>query len=366
MAEQFSPLVTFEISPVFVTAGHPGPAQEWPVFNHRITEVPPAGGREDAVIKLGELVMILDLHRQGLSVSAIARQVGVDRKTVRNYLAKGLEPSTYKKRAPAPGVVDRFEPYLRGAPGDLSRPDNSTRRLFREIKERGYSSGYSVVRDRVREIRPARSAAYEVRFETPPGEQAQVDFARFEVEFVDEPRVRRIVWLFSMVLGYSRLMWARFVLHQDLQSACAAISRFEAFGGAPRELLYDRMKTAVIGEGRRRTRHLQPRPRRLARHYGFQPRACRPIGAKTKGKVERPFRYIREDFFHSRRRFHNLDDLNEQLRHWLDAVANPRVHATTNRVVNEAFAEERTSLAPLRPRPAGRCCGSSGVRRTTA
>ena len=66
---------------------------------HRITEGPSAGGREDAVIKLGELVMILDLHRQGLSVSAIARQVGVDRKTVRNYLAKGLEPSTYKKRA---------------------------------------------------------------------------------------------------------------------------------------------------------------------------------------------------------------------------------------------------------------------------
>ena len=65
------------------------------------------------MIKLGELVMILDLHRQGLSVSAIARQVGVDRKTVRTYIAKGLEPPTYKKRAPARGVVDRFEPYLR-------------------------------------------------------------------------------------------------------------------------------------------------------------------------------------------------------------------------------------------------------------
>ena len=64
------------------------------------------------MIKLGELVMILDLHRQGLSVSAIARQVGVDRKTVRNCLAKGLQPPTYKKRAPAPGVIDGFEPYL--------------------------------------------------------------------------------------------------------------------------------------------------------------------------------------------------------------------------------------------------------------
>ena len=93
------------------------------------------------MIKLGELVMILDLHRQGLSVSAIARQVGVDRKTVRNYLAKGLEPPTYKKRAPAPGVVDRFEPYLRERLATY--PGLTARRLFREIKERDFSGGYS-------------------------------------------------------------------------------------------------------------------------------------------------------------------------------------------------------------------------------
>ena len=88
-----------------------------------------------------------------------------------------------------------------------------------------------------------------VRFETPPGEQAQVDFARFEVEFADEPVVKRIVWLFSMVLGYSRLIWARFVIHQDMQSVLRChIAALEAIGGAPREILYDRMKTAVIGE----------------------------------------------------------------------------------------------------------------------
>jgi transposase len=111
--------------------------------------------------------MILDLHRQGLSVSAIARQVGVDRKTVRTYIAKGLEPPTYKKRASAPGVIDRFEPYLRERLAVY--PALTARRLFREIKERGFSGGYSVVRDRVRDPRPARSAGYEARFETPPG-----------------------------------------------------------------------------------------------------------------------------------------------------------------------------------------------------
>jgi transposase len=70
----------------------------------------------------------------------------------------------------------------------------------------------------VQDIRPDRERRFEVRFETPPGEQAQVDFARFEVVFADEPSTRRIVWLFSMVLGFSRLIWARFVVHQDLQS----------------------------------------------------------------------------------------------------------------------------------------------------
>ena len=312
MAEQFSPFVTFEISPVFVTAGHPGHARDGRRAR-RIAEAPPTGGRKDLVIKLGELVMILDLHRQGLSVSAIARQVGVDRKTVRTYIGKGLEPPAYKKGPPAASIIDRFEPYLRERLE--AYPALTARRLFREIKERGFSGGYSVVRDHVRELRPARSAGYEARFETPPGEQAQVDFARFEVEFVDEPGVKRIVWLFSMVLGYSRLIWARFVLHQDLQSVLRChIAALEAIGGAPRTILYDRMKTAVIGEDADGLVIYNRALVDLARHYGFQPRACRPYRAKTKGKVERPFRYIREDFFLAGA-FRNLDDLNEQLRH---------------------------------------------------
>jgi hypothetical protein len=84
----------------------------------------------------------------------------------------------------------------------------------------------------------------------------------------------------------------------------------------------------------------------LARHFGFQPKACRAYRPKTKGKVERPFRYIREDFFLAGS-FRNVEDLNLQLRHWLDTVANPRVHATTGRVINETFAEERPALISL-------------------
>lgn len=103
----------------------------------------------------------------------------------------------------------------------------------------------------LRELRPPRTSGFEVRFETPPGEQAQVDFARFDVEFRDEPGVKRIVWLFSMALGHSRFIWARFVPHQDLQSVLRChMAAFEALGGVSREILYDRMKTAVIGEDR--------------------------------------------------------------------------------------------------------------------
>jgi NAD(P)-dependent dehydrogenase (short-subunit alcohol dehydrogenase family) len=84
----------------------------------------------------------------------------------------------------------------------------------------------------------------------------------------------------------------------------------------------------------------------LLNHYGALRRAFRPYRAKTKGKVERPFRYIRQDFFLART-FRNLDDLNAQFDSWRTGIANPRVHATTGRIVNEAFAEEQPSLTKL-------------------
>ena len=297
------------------------------------------------MVKFGEFIMILELHRQGLKVAAIARQLGVDRKTVRKYISRGLEPPAYGPRPRRQKSTDPFLPYLRERLA--AYPGLTAVRLWRELRERGYAGGYTAVKRAVRDIRPDPVSPFEVRFETPPGEQAQVDLARFEVEFTDERGVTRIVWLFSMVLGYSRLIWARFVVHQDLQSVLRChIAALEAIGGTPREILYDRMKTAVIGEDADGLVIYNRALLDLARHYGFQPRACRPYRPKTKGKVERPFRYIREDFFLGAS-FRNLDDLNAQLRHWLDTVANPRVHATTQRVVNEAFAEEKPALKSL-------------------
>ena len=290
--------------------------------------------------------MIMELHRQGLSPTAIARQLGIDRKTVRKYIALGLEPPAYGPRAPRPKSTDAFLPYLRERLG--SYPGLTAMRLWRELRERGFGGGYTGVKRAVQDLRPDHPVQpFEVRFETPPGVQGQVDFARFEVVFTDEPGTRRIVWLFSMVLGYSRLIWARFAMHQDLATVLRChVAAFQALGGAPREILYDRMKTAVLGTDADGLIVYNRSLLDLARHFGFQPKACRSYRPKTKGKVERPFRYIREDFFLARS-FRNLDDLNLQLRHWLDTVANPRVHATTRQVVNEAFAEERPALVQL-------------------
>jgi len=301
------------------------------------------------VIRLGELVMILDLHRQGLSVSAIARQLERDRKTVRKYIERGLEPPAYGPRRPRSTVVTSFAPYLRGRIAAF--PELTASRLLREIKELGYMGGYTAVKDFLRTIRPRALQAFERRFETPPGKQAQVDFAYFRTVFTDEPGAERSVWLFSLVLGHSRMMWGRFVAHQDLQTVLRChIAAFEALGGAPAEILYDRMKTAVLGEADDQGIAYNRKLLDLAAHYRFLPKACRPYRAKTKGKVERPFRYVREDFFLGRS-FRNLDDLNAQFRHWLDTVANPRRHATTGRIVLEHFAEEQPYLKVMPATP---------------
>ena len=293
------------------------------------------------VVQLGDLMMILDLHRQGLTISAIARRTGRDPKTVRKYIERGLEPPVYGPRQVGrPSKLAPYLDYLRERVAAF--PDLSAVRLTRELRERGYKGAYTAVKRFVAAIRPeSLPKPFERRFETPPGYQAQVDFARFVTSFTDEPGVVRIIWLFSLVLGHSRHIFARFVMHQDLQTLLRChMFAFAAIGGVPIEILYDRMKTAVTGEDGDGHIIYNRSLIALGRHYGFLPRACRPYRAKTKGKVERPFSYIRQDFFLARS-FRNLDDLNAQLDDWLATVANVRVHGTTQRIVSEAFAAEQ-------------------------
>lgn len=299
------------------------------------------------MVTLGELVMILDLHRQGLTLSAIARRTGLDRKTVRKYIERGLEAPVYTPRPPKEPVIAPWRDYLRQRVQAL--PELSAKRLMREIRELGYSGGYTAVKTYVRSVRPATSSGFERRFETPPGRQAQVDFAHFRTTFTDEPGAERVVWLFSLVLGHSRFLWGRFVPHQDIQTVLRCLAgAFTAIGGVPDQVLFDRMKTAVQGdeaEGVIYNRTMLA----FAAHHGFVPKACRPYRAKTKGKVERPFRYVRQDFFLGRT-FRNLEELNRQFDQWRTEEANARRHATTRRIVVEHFREEQPTLKPL---PAG-------------
>lgn len=224
------------------------------------------------MLDLGELIMILDLHRQGLSVSAISRRCGLDRKTVRKYIAEGLIVPGYAPRLPRPQVTDPYRDYLRERVQHF--PGLSAVRLVREVRALGYGGGYTAVKDVVRQLRPP-PAGFEHRFETPAGEQAQVDFAHFKVVFTSEPTTVRVVWLFAMVLGHSRYLWAMFVAHQDMHTVLRChVAAFTALAGVPHTVLYDRMRTAVLGNDEQGEVVYNPALLDLARHYGFTPRAC--------------------------------------------------------------------------------------------
>lgn len=297
------------------------------------------------VIQNGELFVIHELHQEGLSISAIAQRTGLDRKTVRKYLKRGLKTPRYGPRTPRPQLLDPYRKYLRERVE--AYPQMRGTRLLREIRALGYPGGYTQLTAYLRQIRPAADAGFEHRFETAPGEQAQADFAQFKTVFTDEPERIRIVWLFSLVLGFSRFLTGKFVFGQNLATVLRChMDAFARLGGVPQHILYDRMKTAVLGETEARHIIYHPRLLELAEYYGFTPRACAAYRAKTKGKVERPFGYVRDDFFLAGV-FHNIEDMNGQFTQWCDTLANPRCHGTTHRIVNEAFAEELPYLKPL-------------------
>ena len=225
--------------------------------------------------------------------------------------------------------------------------------MFRHVRDglslvtgvTGYLGGYSRLCDYVRTLRPAPEPV--VRFETPPGHQAQVDFASCQL-----PWGRRYALL--VVLGYSRLLWVRFYPRQDLATLQLGLTEcFTTWGGVPRELLFDQMKSVLTRDDRLTGGGLLTNLecQRFAEHYGFRVRVCRPYRARTKGKVERPIRYLRASFLYGRS-FLSDADLNAQVEHWLATVANPRIHGTTGAAPAVRFAtEEQPRLQPLPARP---------------
>jgi transposase len=251
----------------------------------------------------------------------------------------------YGPRRPVPTKLDAYKAIIETRLA--AYPDLSAVRLQAEIRAAGYEGSYTQLKEFVRQVRPTPPPEPVIRFETPAGRQAQVDFARFSFPW-------GVRYALLVVLGYSRLLWCRFYVRQDMRSLIDGLEdAFCYFGGVPQELLVDQMKAVITRDLRLQGGALVRNLKflRFAHHWCFTPRACRPYRAQTKGKVERPVRYLRDNFVYGRT-FGNDGDLDQQRQQWLDEIANVRVHATTRERPRDRFdRDERLLLQPLAPRP---------------
>lgn len=290
-----------------------------------------------------DYLVIHKLHALGYSITQIARELQLDRKTVRRHLRQG-QPPRYV-RGTRPSKLDPYRTWIRTR---LAAAPLTARRLLRELRPLGYTGGYTILKQFVAQIRPRPPVPVVVRFETPPGDQGQADFARFVVTWA-ATGVTEVVWLFLVTLGYSRLLTGSWSPQGDLVAVLQGhVAAFTALGGVPGRMLYDRMKTIVTAADPQQRPVFHPALLALAAHYGFTPEACRPHRAQTKGKVERPVGYIREDFWLGRS-FWDLADLIAQWLDWLATVANVRLHGTTGARPVDRWAAE--ALQPLPPQP---------------
>lgn len=279
-----------------------------------------------------DLVMdILHLRKQGLSIRAIAKQAGVSRNTVRKVL-RG-QHTLARKPAPRCSKLDPFKEYLTRRRAELPL---SAVRLLEEIRPMGYKGSVVTLRRFLAKLegQAARQSKATVRFETPPGHQAQADWA--EAGRIQGPEGKPVgLYVFTLVLSYSRMMFVRFTTSMALPALLDCHRQAFAFlGGWPRVILYDNMKQVRVGPGKFNEAFLD-----FAKHYGFSPKTCRPYRPRTKGKVERSIDYVKDNFLLGRA-FADLDELNGLARAWLDGTANVRVHATTQQRPIDLLAAE--------------------------
>lgn len=296
----------------------------------------------------GTRMLLKECLDQGVSKTELSRRFGVSRRTIYEWIETGqldrdlsAGATRYSRRAP---VTHKLAPYKGIIRERLEEfPRLSAQRLFEEVQASGYGGSYGRVRDYVRTVRVREPVETVVRFETPAGRQGQVDFGTFRL-----PWGRRYALL--VVLSYSRLLWLRFFPRQTMAVLLEGLeSAFQRFGGVPEELLFDQMRAVVVSDGRAGGGELVVNAEflRFAAHWGFRVRACRPYRARTKGKVERPIRYVRDSFFYGRA-FANDEDLNAQAMRWLEERANRRRHGTTGeRPVDRFQRDERPVLGPL-------------------
>jgi transposase len=308
--------------------------------------VAPGGAAEGEVIEESHWGAIRALSERGLAKKAIARELGLDIKTVRKWLRKPWRPQQRPKRG---RVLDRWRRFLRGRAPEVGY---NAQVLFQELQEKGYAGSYPSVSRYIRAWREAAraEAVATVRFETEPGEQAQVDWGSTWV-WLGEARLR--VHVFVMVLAYSRRLFARAYRNERLESLLDGhTGAFAHLGGCPQTILYDNPRTIVREKDDTRGVVVwNPGFKDRMDFYGVEPKLCRYYRAQTKGKVESGVKYVKRNAL-AGRRFGDLDDLNAWFARWAVEIADRRVHGTTGERPAERFARaEAEALRPVDRRP---------------
>lgn len=279
-------------------------------------------------------------------VGTIVAQLGVHPDTVK----RAIETERFVSRGRArPSDFDAHVDFVRDVLTQY--PTLTGSRVWQMLRARGYPGSAIQVRRKIRALglRPKpRSEAY-FRLSVLPGEQGQVDWGHFGELQVGN--ARRKLSLFVVTLSWSRAFHVHFSFDQSASSVARGhVAAFEAFGGVPRNLLYDNMKTAVIERAGDAIR-FHPGLLELSAHYLFEPHACTPRRANEKGRVERRIGDLRRSFF-AARRFCDLADLRAQFRRWRDEVAYQRpCPADRTLTVADALRRERDALLPLAAEP---------------
>jgi len=292
-------------------------------------------------MKTWEVLMdIFALRRQGFSFRAIAHKLGIHRETVKKYLQENRPPAECCRANHKELILAPFQQTIE----DFLHMDNyRSTWLYNQIRKMGYSGGYDTVKIFVRSIKSRLQRQAYIRFETIPGFQAQVDWADFQV--IQPSGQVFTYYLFIMVLGFSRAIYAELVKSCTMQAFMEAHMRaFQYLGGVPMEILYDNMKHVVI-DHRQGKANFNIEFSHFAHHYAFKPIASPPYSPWFKGKVERPVDYIRESFWRGYQ-FQSLETASSDLLGWLTQTANCRIHGTYQQVVNIRWEKERPSLSP--------------------
>lgn len=279
-------------------------------------------GREDEMLSQDQWSEIRLMAKSGMSIKQIARELDISKNTVRGVL-RATERKPYNRTCKKTGVLDSFLPFVQARAPEVNF--NATT-LFREIRDKGYTGGYTTLRQAVKPLREnfIKAEAASVRFETPPGHQAQVDWGTSWV-MIGGQHVKLHIFVF--VLCYSRSIYVEFTTDEKLATLISCHERaFRWFGGLTEEILYDNPRTIVLDRGTERAR-INPRFHDFCRYYGFRPRLCRPYRARTKGKVESGVKYVKRSFLPGQV-FSSMDHANEQVQEWIRRVADQRLHGT--------------------------------------